>query len=295
MGKKTKTQPYPDTTSSQQQLHYHQPPPARVRRAPRGVSVSICVKYTIFTFNVIFWLCGVAILGFGVWGLVSKSVSSVEAIAEEVGIKLDPMYGFIIIGGCIFILAFLGCIGSLRENTCLLKLYVFILVLIFLAEVTIGLLVYFYQDRFSTLLDTWVEKTLLNYFDDPDSQFLMDNMQEGLECCGVDTPNDWQKNPYFNCSSIAHSRCSVPYSCCVPDPTTNVINYQCGYGVLQLPQSDWYQFIYTIGCAQALTDWFKTNAILLGCIGGALILMQSIAICLARSLIGDVEEVKSYW
>lgn len=100
---------------------------------------------------------------------------------------------------------------------------------------------------------------------------------------------------YFNCSSIADSRCSVPFSCCVPDPDTSVINYQCGYGVLALPPTEWFMTIYTIGCAQSLTDWFKTNVILLSCIGAALVLMQSIAICLARSLIGDVEEVKSYW
>lgn len=87
MGKKT--EPYPQPASSQQQLHYHQPPPGRVRRAPQGITVSICVKYTIFAFNVIFWLCGLGILCFGVWGLVSKSVSSVEAIAEEVSIKSE--------------------------------------------------------------------------------------------------------------------------------------------------------------------------------------------------------------
>ena len=102
---------------------------------------------------------------------------------------------------------------------------------------------------------------------------------------------------YFNCSSIAVSKCSVPFSCCKPDPsdTSGVVNYQCGYGVLELQESDWYALIYTTGCAQALRDWFITNAIWLGCVAGALVIMQSIAICLARSLTQDIEEVKSYW
>ncbi|XP_072164745.1 tetraspanin-5-like [Diadema setosum] len=291
---KSKTEPHPVTNEHLQQRAAPRQP---VRMAPRGVKVSLCAKYTIFSFNVIFWLCGAAILGFGVWGLVSKSVASVEAIAQEVGISMDPMYGFIIIGGIIFLLAFLGCIGSLRENTCLLKFYVLLLILIFLAEITIGVLAYVYQDKFVQVIDSWVERTLVNYFDDPDSQFLMDNMQEGLECCGIDSPNDWQLNIYFNCSSKAQSRCSVPFSCCKPDPAdpSGVVNYQCGYGVLAQPLADWYLVIHTTGCAQALRDWFINNAILLGCIGGALILLQSTAICLARSLIGDVEEVKSYW
>ena len=54
----------------------------RFRRAPPGVEVSPCIKYTLFLLNMVFWLLGVFLLGFGIWGVVSKALASVEAIAN---------------------------------------------------------------------------------------------------------------------------------------------------------------------------------------------------------------------
>ena len=61
-----------------------------------------------------------------------------------------------------------------------------------------------------------------------------------LECCGggINGPDDWENNVYFNCSSkifvngIEYTpieACGVPYSCCRRDDV--VINSQCGFGV----------------------------------------------------------------
>ena len=46
-----------------------------------------------------------------------------------------------------------------------------------------------------------------------------------LNCCGINGPNDWQSNPYFNCSSRAFQRCSVPFSCCVMVSSCSVVIY----------------------------------------------------------------------
>lgn len=35
-----------------------------------------------------------------------------------------------------------------------------------------------------------------------------------LKCCGITSPNDWDKNPYFSCKSVSTMACSVPPSCC---------------------------------------------------------------------------------
>lgn len=274
----------------------HPPPPSRrppVRSAPRGVEVSQCTKYLLFFINVFFWLIGAFLLGFGIWGLVSKNGGSVSALADDLGIILDPMFAFIISGAVIFILGFFGCIGSLRENTCMIKFFTYFLILIFLAEITIGVLAYVYQDQLFGLLESWFDKTIVLYLDDPDKQFIMDGLQESLRCCGSISPYDWETNPYYNCSSIARSACSVPFSCCLPEE--GVINYQCGFDVLSLSDEAMKEVIYTYGCADAMRDWFITNAIILGCCVGALILFQCVTICLGRSLISDIQEVKSYW
>ena len=53
-----------------------------------------------------------------------------------------------------------------------------------------------------------------DYLDDPDSQFIMDEIQKKFECCGAYTFNDWNYNAYFKCSSGDVLACGVPYSCC---------------------------------------------------------------------------------
>ena len=68
----------------------------RFRRAPPGVEVSHCIKYTIFFLNFIFWLLGVFLLGFGIWGVVSKALASIEVIAE-VRSKFNLLKGCVVL------------------------------------------------------------------------------------------------------------------------------------------------------------------------------------------------------
>ena len=78
-------------------------------------------------------------------------------------------------------------------------------------------------------------EAIANYFEDVNLRNLIDFVQADVSgrrdimfqpywlsffpqlfrCCGVTSPNDWEQNPYFNCSSVAFQRCSVPFSCCV--------------------------------------------------------------------------------
>lgn len=68
---------------------------------------------------ILFQLMGLALLGIGIYVRTLKDLGSV--IKSTVPWFFDPSIYFIIIGAFIFILAFLGCIGALRENICMLK------------------------------------------------------------------------------------------------------------------------------------------------------------------------------
>lgn len=88
----------------------------------------------------------------------------------------------------------------------------------------------------------------MHYRDDPDQQNLIDWIQEGwvysicspfltpngthslknmvfqLQCCGIEGPKDWDRNIYFNCSSVevgSREACGVPFSCCKPQPNVS--------------------------------------------------------------------------
>ena len=64
-----------------------------------------------------------------------------------------------------------------------------------------------------------------DYLDDPDSQFIMDEIQKKFECCGAYTFNDWNYNAYFKCSSGDVLACGVPYSCCKTVSNSKAMEY----------------------------------------------------------------------
>ena len=47
-----------------------------------------------------------------------------------------------------------------------------------------------------------------------------------LQCCGIEGPKDWDKNNYFNCSSLdigSREACGVPFSCCKKKPDVSIV------------------------------------------------------------------------
>ena len=46
----------------------------------------------------------------------------------------------------------------------MLKFFAYTLILIFLAEIAIGVLAYFYQDRVFAILETWLDNSIHNYY-----------------------------------------------------------------------------------------------------------------------------------
>ncbi|XP_077999456.1 tetraspanin-17-like [Glandiceps talaboti] len=267
--------------------------PSQKRRARQQQGqVNKCVKYSVFFYNFFFWIIGTLLLVFGILGLTSKENVNLDEIT---GLVVDPMWMFIVLGAIVFIISFAGCIGALRENTCLMKFFCFSLAIIILLEITAVILAIVYKTEVDSFIGNWIERAINDYMDDPDIQFLLDEMQIGLECCGSTSPNDWDINMYFNCSSPAASACGVPYSCCVPDETSDVINYQCGYGVRSIPATQWYGIIWTDGCAASVNYWLLQNTIIISVIIAVVLILQILSIFFVRYMIEDIEMIKALW
>ncbi|XP_043592243.1 tetraspanin-5 isoform X6 [Bombus pyrosoma] len=90
-----------------------------VRKYRRDTSeVSCCLKYVIFGFNVMFWWLGLGIMAVGVWAWTEKD--TFNNLSRLTNVALDPAFILILVGTVTFIIGFTGCVGALRENTCLL-------------------------------------------------------------------------------------------------------------------------------------------------------------------------------
>lgn len=237
-----------------------------VRKYRRETSeISCCLKYVIFSFNVFFWLLGLCILAVGLWAWTEKDIFN--NISKVTYIALDPAFVLICIGAVTFIIGFTGCVGALRENTCLLAAYAIFLSLLLLIELSLGTLAFVLKDK-GWIKDRATEglRTFITHYrEDPDQQNLIDWIQEDwLQCCGIEGPKDWDNNNYFNCSSSAvgsREACGVPFSCCKQKPNEFIKNKQCGYDVRKENYQSTERHIYERGCLRAGEDWLEGHLV----------------------------------
>ncbi|XP_012287199.1 tetraspanin-5 isoform X2 [Orussus abietinus] len=234
-----------------------------VRKYRRDTSeVSCCLKYVIFGFNVTFWLLGLGIMAVGVWAWMEKD--TFNNLSRLTNIALDPAFILILVGTVTFIIGFTGCVGALRENTCLLAAYAIFLALLLLLEMTTGVLGFIFKDWIKSQATGGFQAFIIHYREDPDQQNLIDWIQEDwLQCCGIEGPKDWDRNNYFNCSSSeigSREACGVPFSCCKRKPNEIIKNKQCGYDVRKPGYNfDVAKVIYEKGCVQAGEEWMERN------------------------------------
>lgn len=265
--------------------------------------ISCCTKYFLFSFNVLFWLLGLLLLTCGIWAWTEKGFF--DDIADQTEIPLDPVLLIISIGFVMFILSFAGCLGSLRENICLLKFFSIILGIIFFAELVAGILGFVYKGWFETKFDSFMSTTIAKYRDDPDLQNLIDFSQSFLKCCGgTSGPQDWESNIYFSCDSeikvndISYrpaESCGVPFSCCAYGDmdSDSVLDTQCGYGVRTEAQSNWPETIWTDGCIEKFEEYLRKELYTVAGVFIAVALVQIIPICFAQNMISDIETIKA--
>ncbi|XP_030563081.1 tetraspanin-33-like [Drosophila novamexicana] len=264
--------------------------------------VSSCVKYMIFILNFMFWLFGGLLLGIGVYAFKDKweEANGWVKLENIYDVVLNISLVMIITGIVIFVVSFAGCLGALRENTCLLKFYSMCLLIFFLMEMAIAIICFvFPQNMNSFLEDQFTDKIIHSYRDDPDLQNFIDFAQQEFKCCGLSNAGyqDWSKNEYFNCSSPSVEKCGVPYSCCMnaTDISSGLVNIMCGYGVQEHSVAAASKLIWTSGCIEIVRVWAERNLYTIAGIALGIALVQLLVIYLAKTLEGQIELQKSRW
>merc|ERR1711928_132667 len=82
-------------------------------------------------FNILFILAGCILIGFGAWSQV-ESKDVLNFLGDS---YVNTPIFLMIVGGVIFLVAFLGCCGAWRESKCLIYTYAFFLAVILVAQI----------------------------------------------------------------------------------------------------------------------------------------------------------------
>ncbi|EPY73188.1 leukocyte surface antigen CD53 [Camelus ferus] len=138
-----------------------------------GMSSLKLLKYVLFFFNLIFWFCGCCILGFGIYLLIHNNFGVL--FHNLPSLTLGNV--LIIVGSIIMVVAFLGCMGSIKENKCLLMSFFVLLLIILLAEVTLAILLFVYERKLNDYVAEGLTDSIKRYHSDNSTKAAWDSIQ----------------------------------------------------------------------------------------------------------------------
>ncbi|XP_037549468.1 tetraspanin-15 [Nematolebias whitei] len=212
------------------------------------------LKFLLFGYACIFWLIGGCILAIGIYAEVER-----QRYKTLEGMFLAPAIILILLGIVMFIVSFIGVLGSLRDNLYLLKVFMYTLTVCLILELLGGILAILFRNQTTKLLNKNIQKGIVNYYDDLDFKNIMDYVQKKFKCCGGKDFTDWEVNMYHNCSAPGPLACGVPHTCCITTKLNEVANTLCGFQVLKDSRLDVIDKIYVRGCLDAFFIWLMDN------------------------------------
>ncbi|XP_068125753.1 leukocyte surface antigen CD53 isoform X2 [Hyperolius riggenbachi] len=160
------------------------------------------LKYLLFCFNLLFWAIGCSIIAIGIYFVVHNIYGSMFPNAPSLTVG-----NVLILFGCvIMVFGFVGCMGAIKENKCLLLTFFILLLLILLAEVIMAIILFVYEKE----VEPYVTKHVTNSFEEFKTQnkkneTIWHEIQRSMHCCGINGSADWGN--------------SIPASCCPTDET----------------------------------------------------------------------------
>jgi len=180
----------------------------------------------------------------------------------------------LIAGLLILLLGFLGCCGALKENSCMLKTYASIVLVLFIAEVVLGILILVYTDQAEMYIKDGMTHQF-NQYGNNDTKLTtsLDLVQHDLECCGVNGYMDWKNYTYG-----INNNNNVAMGCCKEESSG------CNLGMADKSEEEAMKTIYTEGCYSAVKSDLKGVTIGLGIATVILALVQLLSISCACGL-----------
>lgn len=227
-----------------------------------------CVKYLLFGFNLIFVIAAIGLIAAGAYVQIKLS-DYYDFFGNE---YTGPGILLICVGAFIFIIAFFGCMGALKENYCLTMSFAVLLAVIFILMIAGGIAAYVLRDKVESEVLTILKDAEKRYDDDSGVKKAWDKLQTEFSCCGAHNYTDWQN---VTVSTV------YPLSCC---------NGTCSSTTSVSPTE-----VYQIGCEDAFVNWMKDKIAIIGGVGVGLAFVMVVGVlfacCLARAIRKEYEVV----
>ncbi|KAJ8358540.1 hypothetical protein SKAU_G00150650 [Synaphobranchus kaupii] len=196
-----------------------------------------CIKYLLFFFNFLFWICGLALI---VLGVLAQLALNTTLVIHQASGSAVPLV-LIGVGVIIFFIAFFGCCGAWKENHCMVSTFSVLLSIIVIVEIGAAIAGYIYRGQINQIVEDSF-KDMVNKYNtsSEDVRKAVDNMQKELRCCGVNASADW--------INFGPDKTSVPDSCCITEAKG------CGSGTMHDADK-----VYQTGCLSAVEALLKKN------------------------------------
>ncbi|XP_018537197.1 CD151 antigen isoform X3 [Lates calcarifer] len=212
---------------------------------------TICLKYLLFLFNILFWLAGGAVLAVGVWTLVEKSdyISLLNS-----GFYSASTYILIAAGVIVIVTGIIGCCATLKEMR--------------------SLLIVLDEELRQNLKVTMQQK-----YQQPGEESVtqaVDKLQQEFKCCGSNNFSDWTDSVWIQAADnerlVPDSCCKTPTDLCGRrDHPSNIYNVEGG-------------------CIMKLEDFILSQLYILGAVGIGIAFLQLVGMMFTCCLYQNLKE-----
>ncbi|XP_028169753.1 23 kDa integral membrane protein-like [Ostrinia nubilalis] len=176
-----------------------------------------CVKYILFFTNLFFALAGLVLLGLGI--AVQLQLAGVVSIAH-LDLSLAPISSMVV-GVLVFLIAFFGCCGAIRESNCMLVTFSIFMIILMVLKIALSVVIFVGLDDVVGDVPVWLKQAFA------EDRVSFREIETTFQCCGPTGP-------------LSYMNVSLPDSCCAAAPCNILNSYSGCDGIIQ-------EFLRTFG------------------------------------------------
>ncbi|XP_029461090.1 tetraspanin-7-like isoform X2 [Rhinatrema bivittatum] len=159
------------------------------------------LKLCLCVVTLFYWVTSFVLMWMGASVQIKlHAISAVLSEASSGTTKFLTAVGFLI-----FILSTFGVLAVLKENPSVLKVFAALMLMLFVAEIIVGISAYEYRDKLQHGVLKSFRNVLMKYGADHQLSKGVDVLQQKFQCCGAQNYTDWLNSTYGF---------SIPPSCC---------------------------------------------------------------------------------